>query len=373
MDQHIISAWVLRAFGRPVGRKRFLHVYDKALDSYSDVSVDDFLAETDAHSIAVEQGLARIEGPASQVARRLAKLTKLLPPGLYAIVGPDDPVQTAGPALTDQGVFQGMRLLVSEHQVPSPSRHDRQALASYAALIYQRAPKLEAALVEFGLVYDQAAQAALDRLMPGTWSGLLPRDVSARRARMLLAAEDIGGELARASWWIVRAGRGEAFVLGDNPVATTISLGHDDSWRPILSSETYVVAIPLGPTLALIMAPRAIIPISGIVNVEQALPAINRLLWRSAARFVLARDRHELDQAMPGADEPVRRSTIPVDYGADRVARAATGNVISIVSGIQWRLVAGPWQRWEACRLVFGYVPFASEDRGTVVGPPGHG
>jgi hypothetical protein len=355
MEQHIISAWLLRAFARRARGDWVLHVYDKVLTSYAD-------------SIAVEQGIGKIEGPAARAASNLAKRAKGLPGGLYAIVGPGEAVLTEGPALSDKGVFEGMRLLVSQHQLPSPSASDRLALANYAGLMYERAPKLEAALVQWGVVFGEAAQAVLDRLVPGMHSGL-SRDVSDRRTRMLGNARNIGPVLARANWWIARAGAGEAFVLGDNPVATTISLGHDDSWRPILAQETYVVAMPIGPAVALVIAPRQLMPVSGIQDANEAVQAINRLVWRSADRYVLARNREQLDEALPGHDDQLRRSTIPVDYDPDQIARSAIGETASIVSQVLWRQVEGPWQRWVRCRLTFGYAPFAAGDREFVMGP----
>jgi hypothetical protein len=248
MDQHVISAWHLRAFAGRGRGAQVVQVFDKATDVYADVRVDEFLAEADAHSPEVELDIAHLEDPAARAARTLVKRARALPGGFYAVMGPDAAVQTAGPALSDEGVIEGMRLLVGRHEIPSPNTADRLALANYVALMYQRSPKGEAARVEFRIVYERAAQTILDRMMPGMRSGL-DEAASERRARMLRNALDMGPILARANWWIVRAGAPEAFVLGDHPVVTTVSLGHDDTWRPIFAEATFVVAMPLGPAV----------------------------------------------------------------------------------------------------------------------------
>lgn len=76
-----------------------------------------------------------------------------------------------------------MRLLLSEHQIPSPSEKDRLSIETFAGLMYNRAHKVEAALEQFGIDYELAAQAALDELMPGMQSHLA-ESVDARRGRM---------------------------------------------------------------------------------------------------------------------------------------------------------------------------------------------
>lgn len=357
MDQHVISAWHLRAFSRRVRRTPVLHVYDKASDSYGDVSVDQFLAEANAHSPGLEERLGRIEGPAATAALHLAKLARPLPPGLYAI-GPGSRLLSQGPALTDAGVRHGMHLFVGAHEIPGLSERQRLSLAYYAGLMYQRAPKVEAALAEFARVYETVSQQTIDVVMPGARTGLVS-DINSRRERMLRNARDIGAQLAGASWWVVRAGSA-AFVLGDSPVATTISLGHDDAWRPILSDGMFAAAMPLGPTVALVIAPQRLMPVTGfdISDPEQIAAAINRLTWRSSDRFVVARDRTDLDSALPGADAKARRLTIPVDWDIQDTARQARVDAFRITARLRWEHSFGRWRRWERCRCLFGYPPW---------------
>jgi hypothetical protein len=67
VDQHVISAWLLRAFARGSPE---LAQYDKSTDSFSTVSPEEFLVESDGHSAGIERGIERIETPASRAAMR---------------------------------------------------------------------------------------------------------------------------------------------------------------------------------------------------------------------------------------------------------------------------------------------------------------
>ncbi len=181
MDQHVLSAWLLRAFGRSGPGPAVLSVYDKLLDAYDDFPATEFMTEVDAHSTEPERAISAMEAPAAEAARRLRKSTKLLPAGMYAVVGQGDSVKAAGPQVSDKGVREGMHLFVSEYQIPSPRPEDRRALANFAGLMYQRAPKTEAAIMRLGLHYDYAAQRVLDRLMPGMKSNLATDRGNTRR------------------------------------------------------------------------------------------------------------------------------------------------------------------------------------------------
>lgn len=362
MDQHVISEWLLRAFARRERGGPELEVYDKSSGLYGTVDPARFMTEADAHSTAIERGIAEIVTPASRAALRLAKRVKALPPGVYAVVSSDSPAHAAGPPLSDIGILEGMRLLVSQHTVPSPSASDRSWLGRYAGLMYQRAPKVESAILRFGTVYDLAAQKALDRILPGMRTGL-STELARRRTRMLSMATDIGGRLAEANWWIVRAGYGEAFVLGDSPVAATISLGQDDAWRAIFSPEAFVVVMPLGPSLSLLIAPQMLVPITSIdMDLAGVTRAINRLIWRHADRYVLARHRSQLEAAWPGADKE-RRLSVSADLDVEHVAAAALRDVMSSAAKVLTLRARRDWQHWTSCRLEFGWQPWGAEDR----------
>ena len=118
--------------------------------------------------------------------------------------------------------------------------------------------------------------------------------------------------------------------------------------------------MPLGSKIALVIAPQ-LVPFSNI-DPADLTRAINRLIWRSADRYVLGRDRAMLDAALPGADETQRRSTVDVAFDAEQVAAAATAQVARIVAEVLLRQFVNAylradeaeWQRWDGCRLVFG-------------------
>jgi hypothetical protein len=167
LDQHVISAWYLRAFARRVGRTPTLFVYDKATDRIEQASVDDFLAETDAHSPETERAIGALEGPASEAARRLAKRVKVLPPGMYAVVEPGAITVSAGPTHFTAGRSGPTTLVVSRYQLSSPSARDVVALSAYAGLMYWRAPKVQTSIAAMRRTYDDASQAVVDFLMPG--------------------------------------------------------------------------------------------------------------------------------------------------------------------------------------------------------------
>jgi hypothetical protein len=361
--QHVISEWLLKAFGRPIGARVRLAVYDKATGEYGARHADEFLVELDAHSRDVELEISKIETPASAVARTLAKRAKAYAPGFYAVVDDPSEIVRTGPALVDRGVVAGMRLMVSEHTILGPSGADRAALARYLILMYERAPATEAAMTRFGLAYDRGAQRTIDALLPGMLTGLASFHRSAP-ARMVERAQRLGDGFAAANWWILRTRATEPFVLSDTPVAATLSLGHDDEWHAILSPEAYAVVMPLGPLVALLMAPKGMLPFSRI-EVSDLGRAVDRLMWRAADQYVLGRSRAELEAAV---EDGVRRFSVrvPQDEAAieEEARRRTEGVVYDAMIEIQvWRPVRDAWQHWERCRLRFGHAAFAAEDR----------
>lgn len=351
MDQHVIPEWLLEAFARPGAGGRTIQVFDKGADQYDTANSEDFMVEVDAHPADVEADLTRIETRAAQAALRLAKRAKALPPGVYAVVPADSPTRSGGPAALDGGVLEGVRLLVSEHLLPSPRPEDRLALGTFVGMMYQRSPKVEASIRRFGAAYDQQAQRTLDRLVPGMRTGL-ETELNRRRSRISGLASSIGSQLAESAWWVVRPERNCAFVLGDCPVAVTISLGHNDRWRPILGGNAHVVAMPLGPSVALLIAPQRVMFITGIeATVSDITLAINRLIWRHADRAVLARRRSDLEAVWPPGDDG-RLDRVEVEQDLDATARAADRDTTRIVASAFARLV--PWPPWTGCRLDWG-------------------
>lgn len=352
MQQHVLSGWLLKAFAT-LDSRHALAVYDKAAGSFGQTTAEEFMTELDAHPTTIEAAFGAIEAQAAAAAQRLRKRVKYIPAGMYAFV--NEPSSSMLPESIEYG---GMKLMYTGLEIQAPSPQDQLALAEYVALMYQRAPRLEAAILAFGHAYDRGAQLALDFLAPGIRSGL-STEITKGRERMIQRAKDIGATLAQAHWWVVRPRASERFVLGDSPVAATISLGHPDGFRAILADTSYVVAMPLGPTLAIIIAPQSIMPMN--VDVADAASAINQLVWRSAGRYVLARNRSYLDSVWPSAsEEAVRRDTIPADAGALRSEWRGRGDVSRIV-------VQYVWRQWLASGQVFGHVPFAAQDRDLIM------
>jgi hypothetical protein len=142
--QHVITAWLLRAFSRPVRGAHVLQVYDKELGTFDEVTAEEFLAEVDAHSSDVERGFQRIEGPAANAAQTLRKRTKSLPPGMFSMWDNPDGEPDA-PDEEDVGEYRGMALRVFGKYIAPATPADRIALAKFAGLMYRRAPALEAA------------------------------------------------------------------------------------------------------------------------------------------------------------------------------------------------------------------------------------
>ncbi len=359
--QHLISGWLLRAFSRGGST---LAAFDKLDGSYLDVGVNDFLAELDAHGSEIEQAINELETPAAAAALRLRKRVSRLPAGLYAMALTDE---LSEPELTDHGVMAGMRLLVGTRTLAQPPDADREALSRYAALMYQRAPRTEAAMRSYDEAFDRGARQALDELLPEAKSPGAAVAVSLRE-RMVERAYRLGATLTQAPWWVVRAPDREAFVLSDSMVVATLSFGHDDDWRAILSPEAYAVVMALGPRVALIMAPRGIFPFSGGLELGGLPRAINRLMWRAADRYILATRRSELETAMSGVDELTRRFSVAVPQD-DAAIEAAGRNAASkaVAQAYVQRIVVRPltthWVRWEGCRLRIGWLDFDAADR----------
>jgi hypothetical protein len=331
------------------------------------VDPNDFLVEVDAHETAIEAEFQEIEGPASRAAHRLAKLVRHYPTGLYAIVDEGAEPQLTGPDLVEVGARDGMRLFVSQKVLPSPPEADRLALARFVFLVYQRAPKHEAMMAELRQAYELGAQRAFDRLMPGRRVDL-DELLGSRRARMVSLANETADDLAAARWWIARAPDDRPFILGDCPVVTTPSLGHDGGWEAILSERSGAVILPLGPLVALIIAPHGAMPTS--IEASQVPDAVNRLTWRWADRFVVARTRGHLEPFVAD-DDTLRSVGVVADLRFDELvlqSESLTEGIIfdAHVTLSYRRAVQLPF--WRSCRLVDSRFPWSAADRDWFVG-----
>jgi hypothetical protein len=263
-----------------------------------------------------------------------------------------------------------LRLLVSLKVLPSPPAADRLALARFVSLVYQRAPKHEAMMAELRQAYELGAQHAFDRLMPGRRVDLDDL-LGSRRARMVGLANETAEDLAGARWWIARAPEDRPFILGDCPVVTTPSLGHDGSWEAILSERAGAVILPLGPLVALIIAPQGVMPTS--IEVAQVPDAVNRLTWRWADRYIVARHRAHLERFAD--DDSLRSAQVSVGLPFDELVRkgeSLTEGIIVEAHAILSYRQSARLPFWLECRLLDSRFPWAAEDRDLFVGllPP---
>jgi hypothetical protein len=362
MKQHVISEWLLRAFarGRPLAR------YDKRTREFDAIATDDFLTEIDAHSAEIEQALHGIETPASEAGMRLRKQVTRFPPGLYAVTPEGGEAVTSGPEMVDMGVFEPTqtRLLVSQRTIPSPSAADRLAIARYVALMYQRGPKMEAAMLDLRRAFDQGAQMVMDQVLPGMRSNLAGV-MTERRGRMTGLASETAPRLAHANWWVYRVRDGDAFILGDTPVPVTLSLGHeDDVWHGLLSEQAYAVVLPLGPAYALLIAPQRIIPVTGMTTDE--LPAaVNRMTLRWADRYVVAREQRHIEAVVATMsddgqwDVPISIDAAGAVQSGHMMMQRIYVDLVLKYAGI--KPSAAPW--WDGCLLRLSRFPWPAEDR----------
>jgi hypothetical protein len=366
MKQHVISEWLLRAFarGRPLAR------FDKLTRTYDTIPADDFLTEIDAHSVEIEQDLHDIETPASEAGMRLRKLVTHFPPGLYAVTPEGGEAVTTGPEMVDHGIHEptSMRLLVSQRTIPSPSAADRLAIARYVALMYQRGPKMEAAMLDLRRNMNAGAQAVLDKVLPGMRANLAGV-LTERRVRMSGLANEMAPRLAQANWWLYRVREGDAFILGDMPVPVTMSLGHEeDVWHGLLSDQAYAIVLPLGPAYALLIAPQRILPVTGITTDD--LPAtVNRMTVRWSDRYVVARERRHIEAVV--ATMPADGQwDVPISIDAAHGVQSGVSMMERIYVDIALKYSgitpsAGPW--WEGCAVRCTRFPWAAEDRDVIV------
>ena len=377
--QHVLSRWLLGAFAKGGD----LATYDHQDGTYDSASPEKFLAEVDGHSAAIEVGIRDIESPASAAAWHLQKRVKNLGPGLYPLTAGLDAPSTSGPRMRDGGRYQGTSIVVAGHELPMPPDKERRALLRYAGLMYQRSPATEATMLRHGDIYNRAAEAALADAAPGLRSGLpktLDEELARRRARMLEMAASLEAMLERANWFVLRPPPGCELVLGDCAVMATPSLGVDAGWIPLLAPASFAVVMPISPLVALLLAPQAVLP----MNLDEVTPtsmanAVNRLSWRHADRYVVARRRSHIEASMPSDAKAIGSARASVDV--EQVADAARRDVQEILGEVRRELLhrryvdeylrveGRNWHDWDGCRLRLGEPLYAPEDRDLVRDP----
>ncbi len=360
MDQHALTGWHLRSFAR----HNRVAMYDKESDAFDAVSPGDAAVEVDAHSATVESGFAAIEARGSQASRDLVKRTRHLPPGLYSIAT-DVGVTTMTPAaVRGGGTFNGMHLLIPAGEIPAMPAAHRHSMARYAALTNQRGPTVESAIRAFNADFELASQLAVQALAPRPFAVSIGAEIDDIRGRMIDSSVSMADRLIAMDWWVLRAEAGSAFVLGDSPAIASIGLGYDDRWRAIFDTSSMLLAMPLSPDVALLIAPRSVMPLSASA-VADGTKALNRQIWRWAHRYVFARSQQDLEEACPGSALDDRCYRVDARQPADRIAMIARGEVGKLFALVLWKRRVG-------CRLVFGFYPYAAEDRGLFAPPGAH-
>lgn len=294
--QHTITEWLLRAHAHETRGGLKLWVFDKETTDIREQPTSTFLAPQNDHSVEIEVELNRIESPAARAAAELHRLADPHGGGFIRIAGTDDPDETRIALPRDAGAIEGFRLTVIEAQTRRLDSRHRSALGSFVALMYSRSPKLQEATQNMAAAYGKGLREAADRL-----SGRTPRKVAqelavaAERVRWvgLTEATQLGERLAAGAWWLLKADDGEAFVLGDSAVMTTLAVGHDDVWRPLFDPATYAVLLPLGPSLLLLISSNPMIPGAG--PTYDPVNTTNMLSWKWANRFVAGPSRESLE------------------------------------------------------------------------------
>ena len=290
MRQHIIPRWYLDRFARDTTGGRILAAYEKATTACRDVPPTRFMTATDDHDAEIEAELGRLESPAAAAVQALDERVRALPPGLYRVAGERDEDRDATEApIRDGGVIEDMHLFVADRQIRRLPSDERRALARFAALMYSRAPKIERAMRLVSDAYVRGirtAVASYGKTIDIDHTVFLSAELERTRWLGLREADQIAGPLENATWWVLRSGPNEEFILGDSPVVVTLQLGHDDAWRRLLGDDGYVIAMPLGPELALLIANLLTVG----VEAEEFVGALNRHSWKWAEDFTMGTD-----------------------------------------------------------------------------------
>jgi hypothetical protein len=345
VKQHTITRWLLHDFAgsTPGGRK--IAVFDKTTGRIGRTAPRKFMVKIDDHSPQIEARLEKIESPAAVAARALAGRVAELPPGLVRIEESVD-VATDATLRGSLGRVEGMDIYVVDRQIARPSAADQAAISEFMGLMYTRAPKIEAVMRAHAAAFIRGVKDAvrvIGQPPSAENEAWLTEQEEHARWRGLENARNLGEVLRARQWWAVRCGPKEQFVLGDSPVVVSIALGHDDGWRPLFAPEAYVVAMPLSPEVALLVAP---VVVPGVGNPHDMVSWINRLTWRWAERYVAGQTVEAIEVSAGNLTADERRQTITA--GADVEASRLQG--IGTVCRAQ---ANAPWPRWIRCRLSF--------------------
>ncbi len=291
-SQHVITEWLLRMFARSTPGGLTLSVFDKESGTIGSDVPSRFTAKLDDHSHAVETGLGRLEGAAAQPVRRLVARVAAVDPGLWPLYGPTDNLPGTGDLVEVPSPDAEVRLFAPTRWLAEPPAADREKIAKYLTLMFTRSVKLERAILNVSAAVRAGYVQMVKSMAPAMLASMLEvLDVYLQDARFigLRMPDDLAATFSAADWYVVRPPDGAPLLLGDSPVVSTIQVGHEgDSWRPLLSPETYAVCMPLSTTACLIVAPQGLVP----VGVDSPAEVADAIMTR------------QLSDALRGADEP---------------------------------------------------------------------
>jgi hypothetical protein len=320
-NQHVIAKWLLELFARPEPGGLTLSVFDKTTGAIGRDVPSRFSTSLDDHSGTIEADLGRIESAAAEPVRRLVARVSAVGPGLWPLAGSSDNLSGTGALVEVASPEPEMRLFRPDRWLAEPSGDDRARIARYLTLMFTRSPKMERAIADVSLAV-RAGYVAMVTSMAPEWLpqtlGALDEYLDEARFVGLRTPEHLTDAFSAMAWYSVRAADDAPFLLGDSPVVSTSQVGHEaDSWRPLLSPETFAVCMPLSANVCLLVAPQGLVPV-GIETPEETADEINRLSWRWADRYVLGPTDDALARVRDTLDPTMVTGTILMDVEPEK-------------------------------------------------------
>lgn len=319
--QHVIAEWLLKLFGRDERAGRTLSLFDKLTGSIGRDVPSRFSTILDDHSGSIEADLGRIESDAAEPVRHLVARLESVEPGLWPLFGPTDKLAGTGGMREVPSPEPEMRLFLPDRWLAEPSTDDRARIARYLTLMFTRSPKMERAIATVA----SAVRAGFEQMVTVNTPGLMTKTLAALDAYLgearfvgLRSPQNLTDAFAAMSWYVIRSARDAPFLLGDSPVVSTIQVGHEeDSWRPLLSPETFAVCMPLSADACLLVAPQNLVPV-GVETPEEMADAINRLSWRWADRYIVGPTDEALARVRDAMPAAMVNATIPMDVEPEK-------------------------------------------------------
>lgn len=320
-NQHVIAEWLLKLFARTKPGGLTLSVFDKTTGAIGRDVPSRFSAALDDHSGTIEADLGRIESAAAEPVRRLVARVAAVAPGLWPLAGATDNLTGTGALVEVASPEPEMRLFRPDRWLAEPSADDRARIARYLTLMFTRSPKMERAIAEVSVAVRAGFVSMVRSMAPELLAqtlGALDAYLDEARFVGLRTPEHLTDAFAAMAWYTVRAADDAPFLLGDSPVVSTIQVGHEeDSWRPLLSPETFAVCMPLSAHVCLLVAPQGLVPV-GIETPEETADAINLLSWRWADRYVVGPTDAALARVRDAMAPAMVTGTIPMDVEPEK-------------------------------------------------------